>query len=391
MRLHPVAFAVTLSITSALSAQSASYATFGPGCAGSQPVSTLTPRSVPLFGRPLQVALDNLPQNVAVMLTGLTNSGTYPLPLAGAGMPNCWLRVSSEMAGPVLGVGGNAIYQLPLPPLPVTMGLHFYQQAVVLDPAAGNAANQVMSDAAEGVIGYGGVPSGAPVANMVLIAPGSFQMGSTAGYSEELPVHTVHITQPFWVGAYEVTQAEYQAVMGRNPSRFQGANRPVEMVTWDDAWNYCAALTALEDAAGNVPAGYQYRLPTEAEWEYCCRAGTTTEWNTGSSPSCAQVNKVFCVNQTVAVGSYAPNAWGLYDTHGNVWEWCLDGWMTNYPSGPVADPYVAVGSWRSLRGGGWFETPFWCRSAKRHRQPQSYWGNHIGFRVVLAPVLAQYP
>ncbi|MBM4247480.1 MAG: hypothetical protein FJ148_27445, partial [Deltaproteobacteria bacterium] len=193
---------------------------------------------------------------------------------------------------------------------------------------------------------------------MVPIAPGTFQMGSTAGQSNEQPVHPVTLSYPFWMGKYEVTQAQYQSVVGSNPSYFQGANapnapqRPVEQVSWNSAVAYCQALTATEQAAGRVPAGYQYRLPTEAEWEYCCRAGTTTEWNTGTSLSTSQANfqgalanGTYTSGQTAVVGSYAPNAFGLHDMHGNVWEWCLDSYAL-YAPGPVTDPFVTGGAFR---------------------------------------------
>jgi formylglycine-generating enzyme required for sulfatase activity len=232
---------------------------------------------------------------------------------------------------------------------------------------------------------------------MVPIPAGTFQMGSTAIGGTAAPVHAVTITQPFWCGKYEVTQAEYQAVRGTNPSQFQGASypnapqRPLERVTWNDAMAYCAALTATEAAAGRIPAGYQYRLPTEAEWEYVCRAGTTTEWNTGTSLVTSQANFGSGFSgQTTVVGSYAANPWGLFDTHGNVWEWCLDSWdgSANYPSSAVADPYVSGGPLQVFRGGGWGTTADSCRSALRVNSlgPGSGFGL-IGFRVVLAPAL----
>ncbi len=232
--------------------------------------------------------------------------------------------------------------------------------------------------------------------NMVPIAAGTFQMGSgayasTPGYgftANELPVHGVTITQPFWMGKYEVTQSEYQAVMGTNPSFYQGASRPVERVTWLNAVAYCDTLTVQEAAAGRLPSGYEYRLPTEAEWEYCCRAGTTTEWNVGSGLSCGQAN-FNCVNQTSSVGSYAANAWGLHDMHGNVWEWCLDSWdgSANYPAGSVSDPYVTSGPYRVRRGGGFDSfSIFPCRSALRTWANPEYAEWSYGFRVVCAPV-----
>jgi formylglycine-generating enzyme required for sulfatase activity len=241
-------------------------------------------------------------------------------------------------------------------------------------------------------------PQPNPALNMVAIAPGTFQMGQV-GVAE--PVHQVTLSAPFWMGKYEVTQAEYQAVVGSNPSYFQGANapnapqRPVETVSWNSAVAYCQALTATEQAAGRVPAGYQYRLPTEAEWEYCCRAGTTTEWHTGTSLSTSQANfqgalanATYTSGQTAVVGSYAPNAFGLHDMHGNVWEWCLDSFAT-YAPGPVTDPFVTGGANRVFRGGSWssFNSASNCRSALRGYVTPGFASLGYGFRVVLAPVL----
>ncbi|MBL8738499.1 MAG: formylglycine-generating enzyme family protein [Planctomycetes bacterium] len=238
--------------------------------------------------------------------------------------------------------------------------------------------------------------------NMVAIAAGTFQMGSpvtplnVAPYFNQAnaqPVHAVTITRPFWVGKYEVTQAEYQAVMGSQPFAFPGANRPVESVTWSEAVAYCDALTVQEAAAGRLPSGYEYRLPTEAEWEYCCRAGTTSEFNVGASLSCGQANfdgntYYSCVGQTSAVGSYAANAWGLHDMHGNVWEWCLDSWdlSANYPAGPVFDPYVTSGTYGVIRGGGWHYISPGCRSACRGVNSRISRHLEVGLRVVCAPV-----
>lgn len=165
-----------------------------------------------------------------------------------------------------------------------------------------------------------------------------------------------------------------------------------------DAVAYCDALTVQEAVAGRLPTGYEYRLPTEAEWEYCCRAGTTSEWNTGASPSCAQANfqiagGVFCVprflgGQTTNVGSYPANAFGLHDMHGNVGEFCLDSWdlTANYPAGPVVDPYVTTGASRIVRLGSWFSNPVDLRSAARHWVDASLGYATFGFRVVCAPV-----
>jgi formylglycine-generating enzyme required for sulfatase activity len=224
------------------------------------------------------------------------------------------------------------------------------------------------------------IPSG-----FVAIQPGTFQMGEI-GVAE--PVHSVTISYPFWMGAKEVTQEEYAALMGSNPSFFQGnASRPVEQVSWSNARSYCAALTAQQAALGLVPLGYEYRLPTEAEWEYACRAGTTTSWNVGNSLSCSQANHNQCIGvQTSVVGGYAPNAWGLYDMHGNVWEWCLDSYG-GYSSGAATDPFATGGLYRVLRGGSWVNNSTLCRSAGRNNDASGNSNNRIGFRVVLAPVL----
>ncbi|WP_419186257.1 formylglycine-generating enzyme family protein [Rohdeia mirabilis] len=245
------------------------------------------------------------------------------------------------------------------------------------------------------------------IPGMKLIPPGTFEMGSNApggdpyyGQAIEQPVHSVTISYPFWMGQREVTQAEYEALTGLNPSASVGPNRPVERVSWNEARAYCLSLTAFESAAGNLPAGYEYRLPTEAEWEYACRAGTTTEYNVGIALSCAQAFFQFpktnqfpsCGNPsgTANVGSYAPNAWGLFDMHGNVHEWCLDS-FTWYSAGDVTDPFVTGWADRVYRGGTWFNQASDCRSAARNGWSSTGLSNGIGFRVVLAPVLVPVP
>jgi formylglycine-generating enzyme required for sulfatase activity len=153
------------------------------------------------------------------------------------------------------------------------------------------------------------------------------------------------------------------------------------------------AHAATSDALENRQ---RHRLPTEAEWEYCCRAETTTEFHYGPTLGCGQAHfgysnhtNSFCGrNSTAVVGSYAANFWGLHDMHGNVWEWCLDSWdeSANYPAGPVSDPYVTSGSFQVLRGGGWFNDPSGCRSAFRVSDSPSVTSRCYGFRVVCAPV-----
>jgi formylglycine-generating enzyme required for sulfatase activity len=239
---------------------------------------------------------------------------------------------------------------------------------------------------------------------MVPIPAGTFMMGSNAAsgspYFGELgnsaPAHQVTITYCYWMGETEVTQAQYSALMGTNPSFFVGPNNPVEQVTWFDAQAYCAALSAQAAALGSVPPGYQYRLPTEAEWEYACRAGTATEFSVGTSILCSQARFKFSLHtnsfcgstSTTPVRSYAPNAWGLFDMHGNVWEWCLDSFAA-YSSESVADPFVTGGAYRTYRGGTWFADSFYCRAAFRgiNNVYPTYTGIDHGFRVVLAPIL----
>ena len=209
-----------------------------------------------------------------------------------------------------------------------------------------------------------------------LIPAGKFTMG------ENDEAHEVTLTEPFMMGVHEVTQAQYEQVMKNNPSKFKGADHPVEMVTWHDAVEFCRKLSELpaEKAAGNV-----YRLPTEAQWEYACRAGTTTKFSFGDDESELGQYAWYdenSENTNHAVGGKLPNAWGLYDMHGNVWEWCQD-WYGDYPSGSVTDPSGATSSsGRVNRGGGWFNTADNCRSADRYRNSPSYRNYNLGFRVV---------
>ena len=334
--------------------------------AGSIALHALTPHYTGVF--PLQIP-------------GLTIAGTAQIDAA-----QVWLQSFS-----LLSAAGASEWSVAIPFQPIFVGVAFDVQSLDLDSAT-STIHWARSDAELTIASFA-----PPVQfHMVPVAAGTFQMGSVAGFSIEQPVHAVTITRPFWVGKYEVTQAEYQSVRGTNPSQFQGASypnapqRPVELVTWIDAMAYCSSLTATEAAAGRIPAGYQYRLPTEAEWEYVCRAGTTTEWNTGASLVCGQANFSGCgPGQTTVVGRYPANPWGLFDTHGNVWEWCLDSWdgSANYPSSAVSDPYVSSGPYRVFRGGGWGYIAVICRSALRNFDSPGGSSYDVGFRVVLAPVL----
>ena len=256
-----------------------------------------------------------------------------------------------------------------------------------------------------------GLPPFPAPSNMVWVAAGTFTMGSPVTEptraSNEGPQTQVTLSRGFCIGKREVTQAEYLALIGSNPSSFTGdLNRPVEQVSWGNATNYCGKLTARELAAARLPVGYKYRLPTEAEWEYACRAGTTTPFHYGDGlhsgmadfngrleyPPCGG-NSYYCFNaggtylgHTTAVGTYAPNAWGLYDMHGDVWEWCQDWYSAALPGGSVTDPQgPGSGSDRVARGGGWANVANACRSAFRDtRFPTDRWTD-LGFRIVLAP------
>ncbi len=220
--------------------------------------------------------------------------------------------------------------------------------------------------------------------DLVWVAPGSFLMGSTSGGDDdERPLTQATLSRGFWLGKTEVTQAQWVAVMGSNPSTFQGDDRPVEQVSWDDAIEFCRKLTERERAASRLPAGYLYTLPTEAQREYACRAGAT-----GDHPGELGALAWYSNNSdytTHPVGRKQANAWGLYDMHGNVWEWCLD-WYGNYPGGSVTDPTGAVqGTDRAVRGGSWNLGASACRFADRSRALPSSHDEGLGFRLALAP------
>jgi formylglycine-generating enzyme required for sulfatase activity len=250
---------------------------------------------------------------------------------------------------------------------------------------------------------YRAVAMEAP-ANMVFIPPGTFRMGSPTNevdrYDWEGPQTAVTISRGFWMGKYEVTQGEYLAVMGSNPSYFQppnataDTNRPVETVTWYDATAYCDALTQRERLAGRIGTNSVYRLPTEAEWEYACRAWTSTRFSYGDDPGYTNLTNYAWYfdnsgGTTHPVGQKLPNPWGLYDMHGNVWEWCQD-WIGGYAGGIAVDPRgLDTGSNRVIRGGRWggshgYAGAWGCRSADRGHD-WDYLGIRVGFRVVLAP------
>jgi formylglycine-generating enzyme required for sulfatase activity len=230
----------------------------------------------------------------------------------------------------------------------------------------------------------------------VLVSAGTFQMGSNA-YDWEKPIHEVTIAAPFYLGKYQVTQGEWTAVMGDNPSRFpswfeRDDRFPVENVSWDDCQEFIKRLNARKD-------GYVYRLPSEAEWEYACRAGTTTPFSFGETLTAAQANyngdypygdgpKGEYRKKTTRVGSFPPNAWGLHDMHGNVWEWCQDVWHGNYDGAPTDGSAWEAGSdnLRVVRGGSWCSNANYCRSANRFYSAPGLRFSSNGFRLVAARI-----
>ena len=324
--------------------------------------------------------------------------------LAGAGAPGELLLSSAPpdplvTLGPVFwaGIQGTpASFGLPIPALPSLIGVSVYAQGGIVALAQGNIIG--LTEGLRIQIDF----TGPEPTTFLPIPAGTFSMGSDAPggapyFGPIGPVHQVTISQLFWMSRYEVTQAEFEALMGFNPSLSLGPDRPVNRVTWFQALDYCSAWNALQTGLGKVPSGYEYRLPTEAEWEYACRAGTTTEFHYGPALLCNQARFSYSYHSTPTadcnnpagvfpVGSFSPNAWGLYDMHGNVWEWCLDSQIP-YTASAKTDPYVSGGTDRVLRGGGWSSHSDACRSATRLSSGPGDVSASRGFRVVLAPVL----
>jgi formylglycine-generating enzyme required for sulfatase activity len=253
--------------------------------------------------------------------------------------------------------------------------------------------------------------------DLVWMAPGDFLMGTPeqnllvkwfylarekltkqpnlgAGEANERPVTWVTLTQPFWLGRTAVTQTQYEAVMGTLPDlhpcpdcketqiKDAGGDFPVEGASWDEAMAFCQKLTDREKSAGRLPPGYAYTLPTEAQREYSCRAGTTGDY-AGDLDAMAWCY-INSGGTKHAVATKQPNAWGLFDMHGNVWEWCRD-WYGAYPGGEVTNPLgPPTGTYHVYRGGGWYFDAADCRSACRGRG-NGYRDDNMGFRVALAP------
>jgi formylglycine-generating enzyme required for sulfatase activity/TolB-like protein len=233
---------------------------------------------------------------------------------------------------------------------------------------------------------------------LALIPAGKFTMGSPDGekdhQADESPQHEVTISKPFYMGVCEVTQEQYEQIIGKNPSTFKGAKNPVEMVSWEDAVEFCKKLSAK--------TGKTVSLPTEAQWEYACRAGSKTRFGFGDKDEDLFKYGNYCdksntngfqwqdkdhndgFDKTAPVGSLKPNDWGLYDMHGNVWEWCSDWYADSYANAKSVDPAGPdSGSGRVLRGGGWPSGPLYCRSAFRDWDPPVSRHYNFGFRVVV--------
>ena len=227
--------------------------------------------------------------------------------------------------------------------------------------------------------------------------PTRFLMGSVPselGRTDRERLHWVVLTKQFWLGKYEVTQEQYEAVMGENPSGPRGKNLPVVNVTWSDAMAFCRKLTEKEKASGHLPEGYIYTLPTESQWEYACRAGMTTSLNNGKNLTdigrCPNLDQVawYIGNSGATIhtpGGKQPNGWGFYDMLGNVWEWCYD-WYEGYPRETITDPVgppMSLVNWRIMRGGSCNNYADACRCACRgFFEPYTH-NEDRGFRLAL--------
>ena len=232
---------------------------------------------------------------------------------------------------------------------------------------------------------------------MIKVKAGRFQMGSPEkelGRDREETQHWVTLTRDYWLGETEVTQGQWKAVMGTNPSHFKkGDNYPVECVSWEDVMDFCRKLN--EKYSSKLPSGYKFSLPTEAQWEYACRAGTTTALNNGNNLKseydiCRNLDEVGWYyensdSSTHPVAQKKPNALDFYDMHGNVWEWCSD-WKGGYNMGATDPKGPSAGSHRVCRGGSWYCDARFCRAAYRYGYFPSYRYRNLGFRLALVPV-----
>ncbi len=216
----------------------------------------------------------------------------------------------------------------------------------------------------------------------ILIPSGEFDMGSPSDeerYIDEVPVHHVKLSRAFYIGKYEVTQKQWRDVMGSSPSYFNGDDLPVEQISWNDVQDFIKKLNEKE-------GWNKYRLPTEAEWEYAARAGTITRYYFGDDEIKLRDYGWYDSNSgstTHSIGQKTPNPWGLYDLHGNVWEWVQDKWHSDYNGAPTdGSAWEGSGSFRILRGGSWGHQAWDCRSAFRRYAAPAYRNSNIGFRLL---------
>jgi formylglycine-generating enzyme required for sulfatase activity len=323
-------------------------------------IVTLQNQGIPVFPYPLDIKLTKLIQPVGAFRFGITGPPGFYTVLSSTNLTD-WSR---------LDVVNNPL------------GSVFF-----LDPTAHLAPQKF----------YRAQSLPAPPANLVFIPANTFLLGSPTNevghQADESPQTIVRLSRGYWIGKYEVTQRDYLAVTGENPSGFPGdLDRPIESVSFFAASNYCVLLTQRDLAAGRIPLGTHYRLPTEAEWECAARAGNTNRFYYGDDPNLTDLPNYAWFGAhngitTHPVGLKLPNAWGLYDMEGNVWEWCQD-WYGNYPGGSVTDPQGPATNpigWKVIRGGAWESSEFDCRSASRWFEGAHPFINDfiIGFRVVL--------
>lgn len=265
-------------------------------------------------------------------------------------------------------------------------------QSVVM-PQVSSSSQQVISSSSSSGFSSSSLSSGSniisiPVKNgisidMVRVEAGTFMMGATSEmqnpWDNEKPVHQVTLTNDYYIGKYEVTQALWWAVMGSNPSNFKGENHPVKNVSWNDCHDFIRML--------NILTGKHFRLPTEAEWEYAARGGRKSKGYQYSGSNSLSDIAWYADNSgstTHAVGTKEPNELGIYDMSGNVWEWCQD-WYDSYTSSSQTNPTgAASGSRRVFRGGSWLYYAGSCRSSNRYDVTPDYRSNNLGFRLVLS-------
>ena len=226
---------------------------------------------------------------------------------------------------------------------------------------------------------------------MIWIPSGKFVMGSPKSEpghrQEEEELHQVTISRGFWIGQFEVTQAQFETILGENPSTFKDPQMPVHKVNWEDAMEFCKALTDREKSVNRMPDKWGFNLPTEAQWEYACRADTTTVFNFGNEAEELPQYGWFVDNsdgRPKTIGTKKPNAWGIHDLHGNMGEWCFDWYGKAYPVDGSIDPITKKASaFKVFRGGTYTDIAERCRAAYRNRITPDTRNPWIGFRVVL--------